>query len=178
MEDILASPEDRLAVVTTQDRIARIQEQWRVERPDLDVSPQGVIGRLHRVGDLLRAELFVVFRQHGLGEGEFDVLAALRRAGAPYEMAPGEIAYRTMVTSGAVSKRLDRLETAGLVVRRESDRDGRGRVVALTDAGRRTIDETFTAHMRNEYRLLEALSPQDRARLETILTRWLAALEH
>jgi DNA-binding MarR family transcriptional regulator len=177
MEDTIASAEGKLSGMTAPDRVARIQQQWREQRPDLDVSPQGVIGRLHRVGDLLREQLIAVYRQHGLGEGEFDVLAALRRAGAPYELAPGEIARHTMVTTGAVSKRLDRLEAAGLVVRHGNDGDGRGRVVALTDAGRRTIDEAFTAHIRNEQRLLAALSPDDRDRLEAILTTWLADLE-
>lgn len=159
------------------DRVARIQEQWQRERPDLDVSPQGVIGRLHRIADRLRDELRVVYQQYGLGEGEFDVLAALRREGPPYELAPGEIARHTMVTTGAVSKRLDRLEGAGLVHRRDSDSDARGRVVGLTSAGVRTIDEAFTGHMRNEHRLLAWMSPADRHRLEAILTAWLSQLD-
>jgi DNA-binding MarR family transcriptional regulator len=82
-----------------------------------------------------------------------------------------------MVTTGAVSKRLDRLEAAGLVVRRVSASDGRGRVVVLTDTGRRTIDEAFTAHMQNEARLLRSLEPEQRAQLETLLRDWLAAFE-
>lgn len=159
------------------DRVDRIQAQWRRERPDLDVSPQGVIGRLHRLADRLRDELTVVYAEFGLGEGEFDILAALRRAGDPFELAPGELARHTMVTSGAVSKRLDRLEAAGLVLRRGSASDGRGRIVALTDAGRRTIDDAFTAHMRNEARLLEVLEPARRRELETLLRAWLAAFE-
>ena len=80
--------------------------------------PQGLYGRLHRLADRLREELEVEFRRHGLGEGEFDVLAALRRAGEPYELAPGELARYTMVTTGAATKRIDRLEAAGLVSRR------------------------------------------------------------
>jgi DNA-binding MarR family transcriptional regulator len=163
--------------MTGSDRVAQIQEQWRRERPDLDVSPQGVIGRLHRVADRLREELVVVYQQYGLGEGEFDVLAALRREGPPYELAPGEIARHTMVTTGAVSKRLDRLESAGLVHRRDSESDARGRVVGLTDAGVRTIDAAFTGHMHNEQRLVASISPEDRQRLETILTVWLSQLE-
>jgi DNA-binding MarR family transcriptional regulator len=159
------------------DRVGRIQQQWEQERPDLDVSPQGVFGRLHRLADRLREELFVGFRQFGLGEGEFDVLAALRRAGAPYELAPGELARHTMVTSGAASKRIDRLEAAGLVSRRISSDDARGRVIALTDAGRRVIDDAFTAHIANEHRLLEPLSAKERADLERLLTKWLAAYE-
>jgi DNA-binding MarR family transcriptional regulator len=159
------------------DHVGRIQEQWRRERPDLDVSPQGLYGRLHRLADRLRDELDVEFRRFGLGEGEFDVLAALRRAGAPYELAPGELARHTMVTTGAATKRIHRLEAAGLVSRRVSDEDQRGRVIALTDAGKRVIDDAFTAHMGNEHRLMTTLSKQDAKDLERLLTKWLGAFE-
>ena len=159
------------------DHVGRIQQQWEQERPDLDVSPQGVFGRLHRLGDRLREELEVGFRQRGLGEGEFDVLAALRRAGAPYELAAGELARHTMVTSGAATKRIDRLEAAGLVSRRVSGQDARSRVIALTGAGRRLIDEAFTAHIANEHRLLAPLSARERSDLERLLTKWLGAFE-
>src|SRR3954452_8045157 len=90
MEDTIASMEEIV------DRVARIQEAWARERPDLDVSPQGVIGRLHRLAAHLTEELCVVYRRHGLSEGEFDLLATLRRAGEPYERAPGELARHTM----------------------------------------------------------------------------------
>ncbi|XVV17201.1 MarR family winged helix-turn-helix transcriptional regulator [Actinoplanes sp. CA-131856] len=159
------------------DHVARIQQAWARERPDLDVTPQGVIGRLHRVAGHLTEQLTVVYRRYGLGEGDFDVLATLRRAGAPYERAPGELAAHTMVTTGAMTKRIDRLERDGLVTRRPSTTDGRGRVVALTEAGRTLIDQAFTDHMRNERRLLDELSPADAAALEAILTRWLARWE-
>ncbi|WP_327369636.1 MarR family winged helix-turn-helix transcriptional regulator [Streptomyces sp. NBC_01217] len=159
------------------DHIARIQSEWAGERPDLDVSPQGVIGRLHRLAGLLTEELCVVYRRFGLGEGEFDVLAALRRAGEPYERAPGELAVHTMVTTGAMTKRIDRLERDGLVTRRRSAGDGRGRVVALTHAGRDLIDQAFTEHMRNERRLLNTLSREEAAQLEILLTAWLGRME-
>jgi DNA-binding MarR family transcriptional regulator len=159
------------------DRVARIQAEWARERPDLDVTPQGVIGRLHRLAAVLTEQLAVVYRRHGLGEGEFDVLAALRRAGEPYERAPGELAQHTMVTTGAISKRIDRLERDGLVARRPGQDDGRRRVVALTDAGKRVIDQAFTEHMANERRLLDALDADDARRLEHILTAWLARFE-
>ena len=159
------------------DHVARIQEQWRRERPDLDVAPQGLYGRLHRLADRLRDELDVEFRRFGLGEGEFDVLAALRRAGAPYELAAGELARHTMVTTGAATKRIDRLEAAGLVSRRVSDDDARARVIALTHAGKRVIDDAFTAHMGNEHRLMAVLSKQERQDLERLLKKWLAAFE-
>jgi DNA-binding MarR family transcriptional regulator len=174
MENTISSRED---IVESVDHVARIQAEWKAERPDVDTAPQGVIGRLHRIANHLTGELTLLYAKYGLTEGEFDVLAALRRAGAPYERAPGEIALHTMVTTGAVTKRVDRLEAAGLVRRRRSDDDGRGRVVRLTPAGRRLIDKAFAAHMANEKRLLEPLSPTQRAQLESILTAWLAHLE-
>ncbi|PIO50862.1 MarR family transcriptional regulator [Leucobacter sp. OAMLP11] len=159
------------------DRVDEILAQWSVERPDLDVSPVGVIGRLHRIAERLRDELVALYREYGLGEGEFDVLATLRRTGAPYELAPGELAAHTMVTTGAVSKRLDRLEALGYVQRRSSDRDGRGRVVGLTAAGVAAIDEAFAAHVRNEARLLEGLDPEQRAQMIALLRVWMRALD-
>jgi DNA-binding MarR family transcriptional regulator len=159
------------------DHVARIQAQWATERPDVDVSPQGVIGRLHRLGRLLTEQLCLVYKRYGLGEGEFDVLAALRRAGDPFERAPGELAAFTMVTTGAMTKRIDRLERDGLVKRRSSQDDGRGKVVALTRAGRHLIDQAFTEHMRNERRLLDQLTPAEAGQLESLLTAWLTRLE-
>ena len=159
------------------DRVARIQAEWRRERPDVDVAPQGIIGRLHRLAGRLTAELVAVYERHGLGEGEFDVLAALRRAGAPYERAPVDLARHTMVTTGAMTKRVDRLVAAGLVERRPAEGDGRRRIVALTPAGLAVIDAAFAEHMQNERRLVDQLSPDDQAALEPILTRWLQAYE-
>jgi DNA-binding MarR family transcriptional regulator len=161
----------------TEDRVDRIQAEWRRERPDLDPSPQGVIGRLHRLADHLRDELVAVYAQHGLGEGEFDVLASLRRAGTPYELPAGELAEHTMVTTGGMTKRLDRLEAAGLVTRRTDASDGRVRRVALTPAGLALIDTAFTDHLANEHRMLDALPASDRAILERILREWLGEIE-
>jgi len=159
------------------DRVASIQAEWAAERPDLDVSPQGIIGRLHRLAGYLTGELLTVYERHGLGEGEFDVLATLRRAGAPYERAPGELAEHTMVTTGAMTKRLDRLVEAGLVERRTAEGDGRRRIVALTPAGLALIDVAFTEHMANERRVVDELTGEDRVALEGILQRWIAVYE-
>ena len=159
------------------DHVARIQKEWARERPDVDVRPQGVIGRLHRVGMHLTDSILEVYGKHGLGEGEFDVLAALRRAGHPYERVPGELAAHTMVTTGAISKRVDRLERAGLVARRVDENDSRSRVVALTEKGRALIDAAFTEHMENEKELLDGLTEQQTAQLEELLTTWLARFE-
>ncbi len=161
----------------TLDHVGQVRAAWERERPDLDVRPQGVVGRLHRLADFLREELVAVYRRHGLSEGDFDVLATLRRAGAPYERSAGELAAHTMVTSGGLTKRVDALEARGLVVRRVAERDGRGRVVALTPRGREVIDAAFTEHIANEHRLLAALTPAQADQLEALLTTWLAAFE-
>jgi DNA-binding MarR family transcriptional regulator len=163
--------------IAPDDHVTRIQRGWARERPDLDVTPLGVIGRLHRLGGHLTEQLLVVYRRFGLGEGEFDVLATLRRAGEPFERAPGELAAFTMVTTGAMTKRIDRLERDGLVTRRPSTIDGRGRVVALTAAGRELIDQAFAAHVRNEHRLLEGLSAEEATQLQGLLAKWLAHFE-
>lgn len=163
--------------VEHKDRVGRIQDEWRRERPDIDVSPQGIIGRLHRLAAHLTTELTTVYQRHGLGEGEFDVLAALRRAGAPFERAPGELAAHTMVTTGAMTKRLDRLTEAGLVVRRPAEVDGRRRMAALTPRGLEVIDAAFAEHMANEKRLIEQVPPADRLVLEALLTAWLRQYE-
>lgn len=154
------------------DHVDRILDQWARERPDLDASPMGVVGRLHRVAAVLAEELATVFADFGLGEGEFDVLATLRRSGAPYALSAGDLADATMVTSGAVSKRVDRCERQGWVTRSVDERDGRSRLVRLTPAGLRLIDEALTAHVANEHRLVGLLSERDRAALTAILRRW------
>ena len=159
------------------DHVGRIMAQWSRERPDVDVSPQGVIGRLHRLAQRLTEELVAVYGEYGLGEGEFDVLATLRRAGAPYELAPGELARSTMVSSGAVTKRVDRCVEQGWVTRRVGDGDLRSRVIALTPAGLDVIDRAFTAHMANEHRLVGLLGEMERARLAHLLEKWGRALD-
>lgn len=159
------------------DRVDRIQAEWRRERPEIDVSPQGLVGRLHRLAAALTAEIVAVYAEHGLTEPEFDILAALRRAGAPYGRRPADLARTTMVTTGGLSKRVDRLEAAGLVRRGEGVRgDARSTLVHLTDLGLDTIDRAFAAHMANEARLVGLLTPEERADLEPLLRRWLGAV--
>lgn len=160
-----------------QDAVDRIVAQWAVERPDLDTGPMQVVGRLHRVAAILEAGLRPVFAEEGLGNGDFDVLATLRRAGAPYRLAPGQLTASMMVTSGAVTKRVDRLERAGLVTRTVSAEDGRGRLIGLTARGRRLTDVLVERHWANEDGLLAALSGPERAQLAGLLRKLLLALE-
>lgn len=151
--------------------------KWHQERPDLDVSPQGIIGRLHRLAARLTEELVAVYAEFGLGEGEFDILATLRREGPPYELTPSDLVAWTMVSSGAVTKRVDRCVEQRWVTRRVSETDGRGRVVALTAAGLDLIDRAFEAHMANERRLVSSLNEMERARLAHLLEVWGRALD-
>ncbi|WP_116113781.1 MarR family winged helix-turn-helix transcriptional regulator [Austwickia chelonae] len=160
------------------DHVDRIQAEWRRERPDIDASPQGVFGRLFRLTAALSAQIVAVYESHGLTEGEFDVLCALRRAGAPYERQPAELARTTMITTGGLTKRLDRLEAAGLVERAPATSgDGRAKTARLTAAGLSVIDAAFTDHMANEVRLIALLEPEDRAALEKALRNWSAVLD-
>ena len=152
--------------------MGRILEQWAVERPDLDVTPMGIIGRLHRLADKLDAELRPVFATAGLGEGGFDVLATLRRSGAPYELTPGELAATTMVSSGAITKQVDRLSKAGLVTREVCADDARSRRVRLTPGGLKLMESLVEQHVANEHRLLAGLDDLERQRLAHLLEKW------
>ena len=158
------------------DHVQHVVDQWALERPDLDATPILVIGRLHRVALALSTELVRVYHAHGLGEGDFDVLATLRRSGPPYELTPSELVDQTMVTSGAVTKRLDRLEGAGLVQRRVSAGDRRSRIVALTEVGRELIDDAMAEHLANEARLLAPLTTAERHTLSGLLATLGASL--
>jgi DNA-binding MarR family transcriptional regulator len=159
------------------DHVGRIIAQWGDQRPDLDVSPMGLIGRLHRLAGRLNDELRPVFAAAGLGDGDFDVLAALRRSGPPHELTPGELGATTMVTSGAITKRIDRLERAGLVTRTVSDADARSRRVALTRKGLALVDDLVEKHVANEHRLVAGLSERDRRDLARLLEAWGRALD-
>jgi DNA-binding MarR family transcriptional regulator len=159
------------------DAVDRIAEQWARERPDLDVGPMLVIGRLHRVAELLDQRLRPVFSKAGLGNGDFDVLASLRRAGPPYRLSPTELSATTMVTSGAVTKRVDRLERAGLVERTVAEDDGRGRVIALTRKGRALQERLHPQHLANEDSLLASLDHEEREQLAGLLSKLLVSLE-
>ncbi|OBQ87146.1 MULTISPECIES: MarR family transcriptional regulator [unclassified Mesorhizobium] len=159
------------------DRAGRAMEQWRKERPDLDVSPMGVIGRLNEASALIaRDRLAPVFARFGLQQGEFDVLATLRRSGAPHALTPTELYEATMVTSGAMTARLDRLEKAGLIQRAPHPSDRRGVVVQLTSKGLELIDEALTAHVANEHEILAGLAPEDRKMLATLLKKLIGTL--
>ncbi|GAB2490441.1 MarR family winged helix-turn-helix transcriptional regulator [Streptosporangium sandarakinum] len=157
------------------DAIDLVIEEWRRERPDLDLSAMGVFGRLSRLTRLLEAAVEEVFARHGLRQGEFDVLAALRRSGPPYTLIPSELSAVLMTSRAGMTNRLDRLEAAGLVRRSLDPADRRSFRVALTDAGREVIDAAVTDHAAGLARLAAGLPPEDAAELDRILRAMLAA---
>jgi DNA-binding MarR family transcriptional regulator len=135
--------------VTDRDGVDEILEQWRRERPDLDPSPIGVIGRISRLARELEQRLEPVYREHGLEPGWHDVLATLRRIGPPHRLRPSDFSGALMLTSSGTTKRLDRLEHAGLIERTPDPDDRRGTLISLTHAGRDLIDSVTAAHLAN-----------------------------
>ena len=155
----------------TLDEVDVLVEAWRRERPDLDVAPLGVLSRVSRLArhlDLARREAFAA---HDLEPWEFDVLAALRREGAPYTLSPGRLLQVTLVTSGTMTNRIDRLAAKGLVARVPDPNDGRGVQVVLTDAGRGRVDDALTDLLAHERDILSALPADDREELADLLRR-------
>lgn len=159
------------------DPVATIVDQWRRERPDLESDPMLVIGRIDRLSATFDVRLRPTFAAAGLGNGDFDVLAALRRSGSPYELTPGELSRTMMVTTGAVTKRLDRLQRQGMVERTVTAGDARGRLVSLTPAGVDLTDELIERHLAREDDLLGGLSAAERTRLADLLGTLLSSLE-
>jgi len=157
--------------VTERDGVDLILEQWRRERPELDSSPIGVIGRISRLARELEQRLEPVYREHGLEPGWHDVLATLRRSGPPYRLRPSEFASTLMLTSSGTTKRLDRLEQAGLITRAPDPDDRRGTLITLTAAGRELIDSVTEAHLDNERRLLSALTDEEQRQLADLLRK-------
>ena len=153
------------------DGVDLILEQWARERPDLDVSPIGVIGRISRLARELEQRLEPVYREHGLEPGWYDVLATLRRAGPPYRLRPTEFTTTLMLTSSGTTKRLDRLEQAGLIARTPDPGDRRGTLITLTEAGHELLDTAIEAHVANEHRLLAALSGAEQRELAGLLRK-------
>lgn len=152
-------------------RVDDILNQWRAERPELDVSPMAVIGRLSRAATTVDARLAATFAAHGLDSASFDVLATLLRAGAPHELPPKDLTHWSMVTSSAIAQRVNKLVDRGLVTRRPSEHDGRGTVVALTPAGKDLVEETLPDHLAAEERLLAGFSATEREQLASLLER-------
>jgi DNA-binding MarR family transcriptional regulator len=163
-------------VSRVEDAVDLILEQWARERPDLDCSPMGIIGRISQLQREVHLAQRTTFARHGLDTPSFDVLAALRRAGPPYQLTPTALMRTALVTSGAITQRLDRLEEKGLITRERSDADGRAVVVTLTDAGRAALDAALPDHLETERALIAGLTDADREQLTRLLRTLLVAL--
>jgi DNA-binding MarR family transcriptional regulator len=155
------SEESSTVTGSPRDEVDRLISAWRRERPDLDVSPLEVLSRVTRLARHLDRARRTAFAERGLETWEFDVLSALRRAGTPYQLSPGQLLTQTLVTSGTMTNRVDRLAAKGLVVRGPDPSDRRGVLVRLTDSGRELADSALTGLLKNERELLSAL-PDER----------------
>jgi DNA-binding MarR family transcriptional regulator len=144
------------------DEVDRLVEAWRRERPELDTGPMQVLSRVTRLARHLDLARRHAFAAHGLENWEFDVLSALRRSGSPYELSPGRLLRETLVTSGTMTNRIDKMAARGLVARLPDPDDRRGVRVRLTDAGRTAVDAALDALLDSERELLAALSPAER----------------
>jgi DNA-binding MarR family transcriptional regulator len=159
------------------DHVDHILAQWSRERPDLDVGPMGLLGRLNRLTIHLGREVEAVLLKHGLSSSAFDVLATLRRSGSPYQLSPGDLLAMTMVSSGTMTNRIDQLEKAGLVERIHNPNDRRSVLISLTERGFAIVEEAAGAHVENQHRLVAGLSEEERATLNQLLKRFLRDFE-
>ncbi|SCG77441.1 DNA-binding transcriptional regulator, MarR family [Micromonospora siamensis] len=162
-------------VVAERDDVDVIVEQWRRERAGMSPEPMAVFGRIYRLARLVGDAQEKVYAGWGISRGEFDVLAALRRAGSPYALAPKALAAGLMLTSGGMTGRLDRLERSGLVRRTPDPTDRRGLRISLTDQGRRVVEESADAGLAVQRRILDALPARDQEHLGDLLRALLAA---
>lgn len=166
------SPKDGLP-----DAVDAILAQWGRERPDLDVTPMGVLGRLKRISLRLAEEMEKTWQAHGLTRAGFDVLATLRRSGSPYSLSPGVLLESMMITSGTMTHRIDQLVKAGLVTRTPNPEDRRSMQVSLTAEGLAVIDAAVVDHVATQRRLLAALPDNEVAALDRVLRAWMTALD-
>jgi DNA-binding MarR family transcriptional regulator len=159
------------------DAVDKILAQWNRERPDLDVGPMGLLGRLGRLRSHISREIEAEFARHGLNASSFDVLATLRRSGAPYRLSPSELLETMMITSGTMTNRIDQLEKAGLVERLDNPDDRRGVIIALTDKGFEVVEKAVTGHVANQHRLVAVLTEDERNQLGALVQKFLSAYE-
>ena len=159
------------------DEVDELVAAWRAQRPDLDVEPMQVLSRVSRLARHLDIARRGAFASHGLEAWEFDVLSALRRAGPPFQLTPGALLRATLVTSGTMTNRIDRLAAAGLVRREPDPRDRRGVLVTLTERGKAAVDAALTDLLNREQALLAGLGTGEREALATLLRTLLAPFD-
>ena len=159
------------------DEVDDLVAQWHQERPDLDVSPLEVLSRLSRLARHLDRARRAAFAAQNLEPWEFDVLSALRRAGPPFQLTPGALLRATLVTSGTMTNRIDRLAAAGLVRREPDPRDRRGVLVTLSERGKAAVDAALTDLLNREQSLLAGLDAGERGMLASLLRTLLAPFD-
>ena len=159
-----------------QDQIDQLLEQWSRERPDLDASSMGILGRLAILGRILDHGVEQILQRHSLSFPEFDMLVILRRFGPPFRHSVSELCAHSFLSSGAMTNRVDRLEQKGLIRREPNPEDRRGVLVVLTKKGRTLIDQVVPERLKEGHERVSVLSKKDRQQLETLLTRFLVAL--
>ena len=159
------------------DAVDAIVDQWRRERPDLDPSAKHVSGRIIRLAALFQAAYVRAFAPLGLNDGDYGVLATLRRAGKPHRLTPTELARHQMMTSGGMTAAIDRLERKGLVARLPNPNDRRGSLIELTGPGRKVVDRAMELHTEAESHLIEVLSATERRTLEQLLRKLVVGVE-
>jgi DNA-binding MarR family transcriptional regulator len=159
------------------DEVDQIVSAWQVQRPDLDVAPLAVLSRVSRLAHHLDKARAAAFEAHDLESWEFDVLAALRRAGSPFCLSPGELMRQTMVTSGTMTNRIDRLSTSRLVTRQPDPTDGRGVLVQLTAEGLSRVDAALSDLLTREQSILGTLTLEERAVLADLLRTLIAPFD-
>ena len=159
------------------DSIDRVRAQWKLERPDLDTRPMETVGRILRIEFLADARMRRVFQRHGIDRGGFDVLATLRRSGAPYRMTPTGLYRELVVTSGAMTNRLDVLERDGLVERHSDPNDRRGTLIELTGKGKAVVDRAIEVHLEGEREMVAPLSKEEQKSLAELLKKLLTGME-
>ncbi|MFA0014123.1 MarR family transcriptional regulator [Vibrio lentus] len=159
------------------DAIDRVVEQWAKEKPELETEPMAMMGRIMRIAKYMETQVAELHKKYDMKLGEFDVLATLRRSGKPYRLTPSELIGSMMLTSGAMTNRLDKLEAKGLISREHSKEDRRSVSVELTKDGLILIDQMMTEHVEMQKKLVKSLSASQKKNTNQLLKTWLSAYE-
>jgi len=159
------------------DAIDRVVEQWAKEKPELETEPMAMMGRIMRIAKYMETQVAELHKKYDMKLGEFDVLATLRRSGKPYRLTPSELIGSMMLTSGAMTNRLDKLEAKWLISREHSKEDRRSVSVQLTKDGLILIDQMMTEHVETQKKLVKSLSASQKKNTNQLLKTWLSAYE-
>ncbi|WP_047049600.1 MarR family winged helix-turn-helix transcriptional regulator [Vibrio mexicanus] len=159
------------------DAIDRVIVQWAKEKPHLDTQPMAMMGRVLRIAKHLESSVAQLHKRYDLKIGEFDVLATLRRSGEPYSLTPSDLINSLMLTSGAMTNRVDKLDSKGLIARTHSQEDRRSVTVQLTEKGFHLIEEVMDEHVKLQHDLVASLSDEDKEQMNQVFKTWLGQFE-